>query len=615
VRAQGESEIMSSSCLWSRLRFAAGALLLSALLGGCVSKACPDGQKLTDGKCVEKNATAAHGGGDAGMEPGGDGGIADAAVAGDAATGSDVDASDASTGCDTNPLNCWQDDDDDGYATSDAASMSVACESQCPAGWTKLQPVDGNVDCKDSDSKVRPRRCWRDTDMDGYAGDAQDDSVFCAKQCPAGWTAKEPKEDDVDCSDTSAFFNPEATETCNGRDNDCDGKVDEGADETCSVANGTGECTRASCKIGKCETGFADCDGSYLTGCEVVLSTLQNCGACGVACDPLASCEATAKKSVGDCVCPAPSFGDGTVCHGLGPMAAGWRATCAIDSKLAASCWGVASTATAIPDEKYLQLSLGQTVGCGILANRHLRCWGATITPDNTTFMQVVVGNDYVCGLTTAGTAICWGFGSSPAAYGEISAPDEQFVQLTGGYYHVCGLRADGVPKCWGAGSFDRTPDCMSLKYDCGQAQPPPDEKFVQLAAGMVHTCGLRADGSVKCWGAGVTSGTEASALKYGQAQPPDEEFSWISAGYVHNCGIRKSDGTAVCWGAGTAEGTANYDQQQSVPPDASFAVLSAGLFQTCGLTTQHQIVCWGSAADGGQGNVSGVWPFNPGHD
>jgi alpha-tubulin suppressor-like RCC1 family protein len=275
----------------------------------------------------------------------------------------------------------------------------------------------------------------------------------------------------------------------------------------------------------------------------------------------------------------------------------------------------VSSTATAIPSGKYQQLSIGPVVGCGITTKGSLVCWGATIVPDETKFIQVVVGNDYVCALSSEQSVTCWGFGSKPAAYGEASPPNENFVQLAGGFYHACGLRSDGTAVCWGAGAYGRTADCEASGYDCGQAQAPADDRFVQLGAGMVHTCGLKADGTVKCWGAGVTSGTEASALKYGQATPPvDARFASISSGYLHNCGIRQSDGTVLCWGAGEANGSSSYDQHQSVPTDDHFLVLSAGLLQTCGLTTSYEIVCWGSATDGAPASVDGNWPLNPGH-
>jgi hypothetical protein len=47
--------------------------------------------------------------------------------------------------------------------------------------------------------------------------------------------------------------NPLARETCNGRDDDCDGVVDDGASRTCSDGNA---CTIGdSCEAGSCRAG------------------------------------------------------------------------------------------------------------------------------------------------------------------------------------------------------------------------------------------------------------------------------------------------------------------------------------------------------------------------
>ncbi|UJR78801.1 hypothetical protein [Sandaracinus amylolyticus] len=89
-----------------------------------------------------------------------------------------------------------------------------------------------------------------------------------------------------------------ATETCNTRDDDCDGTTDEGFDldvdeancGTCGVAcdfrNSTGECMAGFCEIAACDANFEDCNLSGLDGCEIDLqSDEMHCGACGNRCN------------------------------------------------------------------------------------------------------------------------------------------------------------------------------------------------------------------------------------------------------------------------------------------------------------------------------------------
>jgi alpha-tubulin suppressor-like RCC1 family protein len=54
----------------------------------------------------------------------------------------------------------------------------------------------------------------------------------------------------------------------------------------------------------------------------------------------------------------------------------------------------------------------------------------------------------------------------------------------------------------------------------------------------MYHSCGLKTDGTVVCWG-------------WNQALPPAGTFASVSAGMYHSCGV-KTDGTLACWGNDT---------------------------------------------------------------
>lgn len=81
---------------------------------------------------------------------------------------------------------------------------------------------------------------------------------------------------------------------------------------------------------------------------------------------------------------------------------------------------------------------------------------------------------------------------------------------------------------------------------------PPPAGTFTQVAAGNSHSCGLKSDGEVACWGSnsvGEATPPPARDLQTGSGKiPAPRVFTQISAGGSHNCGVR-SDGTVACWG------------------------------------------------------------------
>ena len=115
---------------------------------------------------------------------------------------------------------------------------------------------------------------------------------------------------------------------------------------------------------------------------------------------------------------------------------------------------------------------------------------------------------------------------------------------ISAGAYHTCGLRTDGTVACWG--------------YDSLGQSSPPGGTFTQVSAGERHTCGLQTDGTMACWGDNIL----------GQSSPPSGTFTQVSAGYNHTCGL-KTDGTVACWGLN--------NNGEASPPGGTFSQVSAG--------------------------------------
>jgi len=89
--------------------------------------------------------------------------------------------------------------------------------------------------------------------------------------------------DVLDAADATSGDAGCSLESCNGRDDDCDGEVDEDAAETCGDTH-VHACLAGSCLVVVCDSPLGACEGREL--CDTnLLESEDHCGLCGAACD------------------------------------------------------------------------------------------------------------------------------------------------------------------------------------------------------------------------------------------------------------------------------------------------------------------------------------------
>lgn len=189
--------------------------------------------------------------------------------------------------------------------------------------------------------------------------------------------------------------------------------------------------------------------------------------------------------------------------------------------------------------------------------------------------------------------------------------PSSIWSSLSNGGYHTCGLRSDGSVECWGDNYWNQAP---------AYVQGP----FTQISSGFDFTCGLRADGSASCWGSneygqapsylagpytslsagtthacGVTSSGSLDCWGMMNGSPPAGTYLQVAAGGYHTCALR-TDATVTCWG--------DDGHGQATPPSGSFAQISAHYTTSCGVRTDGTIECWGQNTSGQTDDPSGLF-------
>ncbi len=331
-------------------------------------------------------------------------------------------------------------------------------------------------------------------------------------------------------------------------------------------------------------------------------------------------------------------------------------------------------------NENFSKISVNDNTVCAIVAynNNSVACWGAggtgqighgstvasvdvpTYVSQLTGIIDIAVNNNSVCAVDKSGRIWCWGedhatfgrLGNGDAstatsnvpvlakamnAY-KISGSHDSFYALidTSAQYsaalpqytkkmssagsdtnslHTCHIRSDGTMWCWGVEHAGELGNGGGLTDTAGAPVRVTDPgPWMSVTTGIDTTCGIKTDGTAWCWGSdssgqlgnGATAGSQATPSPVSVA----DTIPWIqlSAGYDSTCGI-KADGSAFCWGAdsggqlGNGAGGASTAPGTAITSTLPWIQISQGGDVTCGIKSDNTLWCWGDAADGRLGN------------
>jgi alpha-tubulin suppressor-like RCC1 family protein len=187
----------------------------------------------------------------------------------------------------------------------------------------------------------------------------------------------------------------------------------------------------------------------------------------------------------------------------------------------------------------------------------------------------------------------------------------------------------------------------VEVTTDFTTAGTAPDAPRSSLVAGWGHTCALRSDGTMLCWGGntfgqlgagndllgvGNCPGRNAGSILLCSTTPVTvtggRTFTSIASGFEHTCALA-AGGDAYCWGASgkghggeewppscdPSRGNCNCDPSEGtcngvplqVGGNVKFASIVAGYYHSCGLRIGGGAYCWGDELlTGGLGTGAG---------
>jgi alpha-tubulin suppressor-like RCC1 family protein len=173
---------------------------------------------------------------------------------------------------------------------------------------------------------------------------------------------------------------------------------------------------------------------------------------------------------------------------------------------------------------------------------------------------------------------------------------------------------------CWGLNDKGQLGDNTSVKKNTATAVATTNQGltsetvwFTQVVAGASHTCALRNDGEVFCWGLnskgqlGIGNTTDSSIPVQVKVDATTNLTNVValSAGTNHTCAL-KNDHAVLCWGAneraqlGDASTTdRSYPVTAITATNSNAVALSAGGSHTCVASINGTAQCWGSGSSG----------------
>ena len=197
---------------------------------------------------------------------------------------------------------------------------------------------------------------------------------------------------------------------------------------------------------------------------------------------------------------------------------------------------------------RWTSVAIGSTTSCAIAqADASLSCWGANESGQ--------AGAGSTAGAILVPTLVAAG----PARWKTVGVGDS----------HACAVGEDHSLWCWGSNSSGQLGVGTGPSRTAPVAVAPALGKvWTAVASGYAHTCAVRDDGTLWCWGSNDQDGLGKAGAWSATPQQVDATATWssVAAGTSSGCALR-TDGSLYCWGSPATLGANDLSLQPADHP------------------------------------------------
>ena len=170
---------------------------------------------------------------------------------------------------------------------------------------------------------------------------------------------------------------------------------------------------------------------------------------------------------------------------------------------------------------------------------------------------------------------------------------------------HTCVLRADGTVWCWGQNAFGELGQSMFSTLSTMPVQVQLGQTATTMATKSYHACAGLADGTAKCWG--MNDNNQIGDGQFGNHAIPTTvsdltDVTQVAVGRGHSCALR-GDGSVTCWGSNSSGQLGDGTMSPKSTPSTTVIGLSSAPMQltlassyACALSNGVG-QCWGDNA------------------